>query len=131
MKEEIDALERNGMWTLEDLPPGKKAIGSDWVYNIKHTSTGEVEQLKIRLVVYGNRQVISVDYNETFTPVAMGTVRLFLSVASSLNLELHQMNVHNVFLHVIWRRKYICNYLRVIIVLFHGKFVACVSLYIV
>ena len=26
MQEEIDALERNGTWTLEDLPPGKRAI---------------------------------------------------------------------------------------------------------
>ena len=27
MKEEIDALEHNGTWTLEHLPPGKRAIG--------------------------------------------------------------------------------------------------------
>ncbi|KAL8104297.1 hypothetical protein AgCh_028499 [Apium graveolens] len=27
MREEIDALEKNGTWTIEDLPPRKKAIG--------------------------------------------------------------------------------------------------------
>lgn len=32
MQKEIHALEQNGMWTLEQLPEGKKAIDSRWVY---------------------------------------------------------------------------------------------------
>jgi hypothetical protein len=36
MKEEIQALEDNGTWTTEDLPPGKKAIGCKWIYKIKY-----------------------------------------------------------------------------------------------
>lgn len=43
MRAEIDALEANGTWTLEDLPPGKKHIGSKWVYKIKYNSDGPVE----------------------------------------------------------------------------------------
>ncbi|XP_056697548.1 uncharacterized protein [Spinacia oleracea] len=100
MQEEIDALECSATWTVEDLPPGKKAIGSGWVYKIKYIDKSIVERLKGRLVVYANRQVEGVDYNETFAPVAkMGTFRLFLSVAVSMNWELHQMDVHNAFLH--------------------------------
>ena len=37
MRNEIQALEDNETWTVEDLPPGKKAIGSKWVYK-KQTS---------------------------------------------------------------------------------------------
>ena len=43
MRKEIQALEENGTWTLVDLPPGKKAIGSKWVYKIKYHSDGSVE----------------------------------------------------------------------------------------
>ena len=43
MRKEIQALEENGTWTLVDLPPGKKSIGSKWVYKIKYHSDGSVE----------------------------------------------------------------------------------------
>ncbi|XP_075104819.1 uncharacterized protein LOC142178904 [Nicotiana tabacum] len=42
MKEEIKALEENNTWEIVDLPAGKQAIGSKWVYKIKYKSNGEV-----------------------------------------------------------------------------------------
>lgn len=46
MKKESQALEENGTWTLEPLPPGKKAIKSKWVYKIKYKPNGDVERYK-------------------------------------------------------------------------------------
>ena len=70
------------------------------MYRVQTKASGDVERLKGRLVVFGNRQVEGIDYNETFAPVAkMGTVRLFLAVAVARNWELHQMDVCNAFLH--------------------------------
>ncbi|KAL6330134.1 hypothetical protein AAG906_040054 [Vitis piasezkii] len=43
MRKEIQALEENGTWTLVNLPPRKKAIGSKWVYKIKYHSDGSAE----------------------------------------------------------------------------------------
>ncbi|GJW86110.1 retrovirus-related pol polyprotein from transposon RE1 [Tanacetum coccineum] len=99
MDNELQALERNGTWTIENLPKDKKALGCKWVYKIKRKSDGTVERFKARLVILGNHQVAGIDYNETFAQVAkMVTVRVLLAVAAAKKWELHQMDVHNAFL---------------------------------
>lgn len=100
MKMEIQALEDNCTWLLTDLPPNKKAIGTQWIYTIKYNSDGTIARYKARLVALGNRQEEGLDYDETFAPVIkMTTVRAFFKVAAARKWELHQMDVHNAFLH--------------------------------
>ena len=43
MQREIEALENNETWVVEDLPVGKKALGCKWVYKIKYNSDGTIE----------------------------------------------------------------------------------------
>ena len=100
MTKEIRALEDNKTWEFAPLPPGKTALGCKWVYKIQYNADGSIERYKARLVVMGNHQIEGVDYNETFAPVArMVTVRCVLTIAISKGWELHQMDVHNAFLH--------------------------------
>ena len=86
MADEIKALEEQGTWEHVDLPPGKKALGSKWVYKEKYDEHGHLQRLKARLVIFGHHQIEGLDYNETFALVAkMVNVRTFLVVAAVKN----------------------------------------------
>jgi len=53
IKEEVDALLKNGTWTLVSLLEGKKLVGCRWVFSIKHRIDGSIERYKTRLVAKG------------------------------------------------------------------------------
>lgn len=100
MKEEYDALVKNKTWELVPLPKGKNVIGCKWIYKTKFKSNGAIEKFKARLVAKGFNQKVGVDYEETFAPVIkMNTIRIILSLATSLGWHIHQMDVKNAFLN--------------------------------
>jgi len=83
MQSEINALKINKTWTEVDLPLGKKAISSKWVFKIKLKADGSLERYKARLVIRGNNQKEGIDYTETFSHmVKMTTIRTIIALAA-------------------------------------------------
>lgn len=81
------------------MPPGKKAIGSRWVFKHKLDSYGRIARYKARLVAQGYTQQKGVNFNETFAPVAkLATLRVFFSIAGENEWSIHQLNGKTAFL---------------------------------
>ncbi|GJW54970.1 putative ribonuclease H-like domain-containing protein, partial [Tanacetum coccineum] len=100
MHEELLQFKLLNVWTLVDLPEGKKAIGTQWVYKNKKDQRGVVIRNKARLVAQGHRQEEGIDYDEVFAPVArIEAIRLFLAYASYMDFTVYQIDVKCAFLY--------------------------------
>ncbi|KAK8563377.1 hypothetical protein V6N12_035525 [Hibiscus sabdariffa] len=100
MRSEMDSMSENQVWTLVEPPEGIKHIGCKWVFKKKTDMDGNVQTYKGRLVAKGFRQIHGVDYDETFSPVAMiKSIRILLAVAAFHDYEIWQMDVKTAFLN--------------------------------
>ena len=100
MDDEFSALMKNGTWSLVPALPDMNVVGSMWVLKTKRRSDGTIDRRKARLVAKGYHQQHGIDFDDTFSPVVKPpTIRLVLSIAVSLNWEIHQIDIQNAFLH--------------------------------
>ena len=61
---------------------------------------GNVHTYKARLVANGFSQILGVDYDETFSPVAkIKSIRVLLAIAAFHDYEIWQMDVKTAFLN--------------------------------
>nr|GEW47089.1 putative reverse transcriptase, RNA-dependent DNA polymerase [Tanacetum cinerariifolium] len=99
------------VWVLVDLPNGKRAISTKWVFWNKKDERGIAVRNKARLVTQGHTQEEGIDYEEIFTLVTgIEAIRLFLAYASFMGFMLYQMDVKSAFLYgTIEEEVYVCQ----------------------
>ena len=67
---------------------------------MKVNPDGSIARLKAQLLVKRYAQNYGMDYSNTFSYVAKMTyVQLFISLVATYHLDLHQLDIKNVFLH--------------------------------
>ncbi|GJX67095.1 putative ribonuclease H-like domain-containing protein, partial [Tanacetum coccineum] len=101
MQEELLQFKIQKVRILVDLPFGKKAIGTKWVYRNKKNERGVVVRNKARLVAQGHRQEEGINYDKVFALVArIEAIRIFLAFAfNSWALMSIKMDVKSAFLY--------------------------------
>jgi len=101
--EEMEAIRKNKTWRLTDRPASRRLLKGKWVYKVKnevYKNGNNTTRHKARLCFMGNRQIMGLDFNETFAPVAkFTTIRCILAMTAANGWELHQMDVKTAFLN--------------------------------
>ena len=100
MEDEMKSLHENRTFKLVKLPKGKRALKNRWVLRIKHDEHNSNPIFKAKAVVKGFSQKKGIDFYEIFSPVMkMTSIHTVLGLATSLDLEIEQMDVKTAFLH--------------------------------
>ena len=100
IQDEYNSLMENGTWVLTPLPEGRSVVANKWVFDYKRGYPGVPPRFKTRLVAKGFTQRPGLDYQETFSPVVRhSALRLVLSLAAELDLEMMQLDVKTAFLY--------------------------------
>ncbi|KAJ9544958.1 LOW QUALITY PROTEIN: hypothetical protein OSB04_024665 [Centaurea solstitialis] len=100
MKAEMQSMYDNQVWELTDLPQHCKAVGRKWVFKKKTDMDGNLHTFKARLVAKGFTQTHGIDYDETFSPVAMlKSIRILMAISAYFKYEIWQMDVKTAFLN--------------------------------
>ncbi|GJP84206.1 hypothetical protein CLOP_g14293 [Closterium sp. NIES-67] len=85
--EEMGSIIENDTFDLVNLPPGRKAISSKWLFKRKTDADGNIERYKSRLVAKGYQQQEKKDYNEVYAPVVKDVEKRWMRVHQKKYLE--------------------------------------------
>jgi Reverse transcriptase (RNA-dependent DNA polymerase) len=81
MRSEIQSMYDNQVCNLVDLPEGARPIENKWVFKRKLDVDSNLTTYKAWLVTKGFKQIQEINYDETFSPVAIfKSIRILLAI---------------------------------------------------
>jgi hypothetical protein len=109
MHEELNNFKRNEVWSLVPRPK-QNVVGTKWVFRNKQDKHEVVTRNKAQLVAKGYAQVVGLDFEETFAPVArLESIRILLAYAAHHSFRLFQMDKRALSSKGQSRRRYTWN----------------------
>ena len=100
MIDELESIKKNDVWELIALLEWRKAINYKWVLRKKFKADGSLDKYKARLVAKGFNQQPSVDFVDTYSPVAkFASHRIIMFVVAIMDLEFHRLDVNIAFIN--------------------------------
>jgi hypothetical protein len=100
MESKMQSMHDNQVWKLVDLIDGVRPISCKWGFKKKMNNDGNANIYKAWLVAKGFKQIHTIDYDETFSPVTMlKSVQILLAIIAYFEYEICQMNVKMAFLN--------------------------------
>jgi len=95
-----DLQAQHGTWTFEDLPEGRKTIGSKWVFKKKYVMYISTDKSKARLCAKGFTPDQGIDYQKVCAPVARyDSIWMMLALAAQRNMGIGHFYVRSPFLN--------------------------------
>ena len=104
-QKELNSFKLKGVFEEIDpskVPKGKTIIPMKWVLTKKFDADGKFKSYKARMVCQGFRQKPGTDYdpdNISSSVARLETLRVFIAIAASRNLEIRQADVSTAFLN--------------------------------
>jgi hypothetical protein len=84
------SIMKNDVWDIMPRSEGELVVSSMWLYKVKHATHDNIEKFIARFVARGLSKSKGVDYNETFSPVAMYTsIRVVMSLVSFMGWRIY------------------------------------------
>ena len=100
ISKELASLAAAHTWDVIECPRGVNIIGCKWVFKIKRNAAGEIDKYKAQLVAKGYSQVHSIDYDETYAPVArLASLHTILAVAARNDWDVDVFDFQSAFLN--------------------------------
>ncbi|CAI7814990.1 unnamed protein product [Closterium sp. NIES-53] len=100
MESELKSIEENGTWELVELPEGRKAITSKWLFKINSDPNGKIERYNSRNIAKGYLQNEKVEFKALFAHLLKPTMlRTLLARAAIKGWVVKRMDVKTAFLN--------------------------------